>query len=147
MAKAKWPHGYNKRKADALLDGLAKGETVKSMVEKLGIHRNQVYRWQVHDVDGFGGRYDVAREHQADVFADDIIEIARDVRHENIAPDAGRVAMDAYKWVSARLKPQTYGDRVTHRLEASKDFVSALETLGRKEEPALIEGEVIDNQS
>ena len=49
-----------------------------------------------------------AREVQADHFADEIIEIV------DTEPDANRarVRMDGRKWVSSKLAPKKYGDKV-----------------------------------
>jgi hypothetical protein len=84
-----------------------------------------VYRWLAQKKD-FRERYTRAREAQADLFFDQILEIADDatgdvkvipqkdgstvtkIDHENV--HRARLRVDARKWIVARLAPKKYGD-------------------------------------
>lgn len=140
-------YGYDPKQAERILEALAEGATMRDACEAVGVSRKQVWRWDAYDVEGFTALLASAREHQAEALADQIVDIAREVQREEIAPDAGRVAIDAYKWMATKLKPRTFGDRMTHRLEASEDFVSALEQIESKHRARrakVIEGDVVD---
>jgi hypothetical protein len=54
--------------------------------------------------------YARARIEQAEAVADKVMEVAEDVLSGAIAPDQGRVAIDAFKWTAAKLDRATYGD-------------------------------------
>jgi hypothetical protein len=59
------------------------------------------------DKKDFAEHYTKARDIQADVYADDIIDIA------DQATDAGlaRVRIDVRKWHAGKTKPKKYGDK------------------------------------
>ena len=88
-----------------------------------------VYSWLNND-DDFLNMYTHAREEQADLLADQIIEIADDSSgDEQINPDTGAVSLnsefaarsrlrvDARKWKASKLAPKKYGDRIQHDVE------------------------------
>ena len=52
-----------------------------------------------------------ARDEVADTLADEIRELAQNVVDGKLDPNAGRVAIDALKWIASKLKPKAYGDR------------------------------------
>jgi hypothetical protein len=57
--------------------------------------------------------YARAREAQAEVFADEIVDIAdAAATGENL--QAVKLRVDARKWAAAKLLPKKYGDRVQH---------------------------------
>lgn len=68
-----------------------------------------IYRWLAEDAD-FVERYTRAREQQADKYAEEIVDIA-DTEED---PNKARVRIDARKWVAAKLKAKTYGDKLAH---------------------------------
>jgi hypothetical protein len=51
-------------------------------------------------------------ELRADYHASRIEELVEKVERDDIKPDAARVAIDARKWIAAKLRPKVYGDRV-----------------------------------
>lgn len=76
-------------------------------------------------------RYARAKEAQADLLAEEIIEIADDgrndwmeendpdnpgwrVNHENI--NRSRVRIDTRKWLAGKLRPKRYGEKVTNEI-------------------------------
>ncbi len=58
----------------------------------------------------FRRRYGIARETQADAFADEIVDIADSASGREDAAVA-KLRIDARKWVAAKLKPKRYGER------------------------------------
>jgi Bacteriophage Sf6, terminase small subunit-like len=76
--------------------------------------RQAIHEWIVSNRNGFGDMFARAREAQAEVFVDQIIDIADSVAGctDNAAVQAARLRVDARKWIAARLLPRKYGDRV-----------------------------------
>lgn len=70
----------------------------------------------------FAKRYARAREDAADTLAAEIIELAEEAKDKDSAA-AVRVKLDARKWVAAKLKPKTYGDRQQVDLNANVSYV------------------------
>ena len=60
----------------------------------------------------FSEKYARARQDGADALADKIRELAERVETGKLDPNAGRVAIDALKWIASKLKPRAYGDRL-----------------------------------
>ena len=73
--------------------------------------QSTVYRWIAESAE-FSERYAHAREMQADMLADEIIEIADSCEPEAAAVAKAKARIDARKWLAARLAPKKYGDRV-----------------------------------
>lgn len=84
----------------------------------------QFIRWNLED-ESFRSRYAHAKEQQADVIADQILEISDDSSLDEIFTDEGKrllnsefvqrskLRVDARKWVAAKLRPKKYGDKIT----------------------------------
>ncbi len=68
--------------------------------------------------------YARAREDAADTLADQIREMAGRVERGELEPNAGRVAIDALKWIASKLKPREYGDRAQLDMTASLDVTT-----------------------
>lgn len=73
--------------------------------------------------------FDYARNCQADSCADKIFGVIEDVKAGRLEPHAGRVAIDGYKWVAARLKPVTWGDKQTVDVNHKVGNVSLMDYL------------------
>lgn len=108
-----------------------------------------IYDWIAKD-EAFSLRYARACADRGLLYADRISDINEQLMRGEIAPDVARVAIDSYKWISARLVPKLYGDRqtvdvsVTHTHQLHLD---ALKRLNENAAPALpsniIEGEIV----
>ncbi len=82
-----------------------------------------VFDWLSREPE-FAERYTRARECQADVLADQIVEISDEGRNDSYLDDNGnpvtnhdviarsRLRVEARKWVAAKLKPKRYGDTI-----------------------------------
>ena len=83
-----------------------------------------VYRWLSDDEHKeFRDNYAQAREQQADLLADEIIEIADDSSGDVIEVNGkvvmdhefaarSRLRVDARKWKASKLAPKKYGDKI-----------------------------------
>ncbi len=86
--------------------------------------RTVMYWLQRHE--DFMQQYARAREIQAELLAEEIIEIADDSSGDVIVDDDGkeqtnhervarsRLRVDARKWYASKLAPKRYGDRIQH---------------------------------
>lgn len=96
--------------------------------------RSVVYNWIMDDQDGFAGKYARAREIQAHVLTDELVDIADNgtndwmerndpenpgwlANHEHI--QRSRLRLDARKWAASKILPNVYGDRTTIAGDAS----------------------------
>lgn len=57
-------------------------------------------------------RYARARSACGDTMDSNVLDVAEQCRAGKIDPQAARVAIDAYKWRAAHLRPQRYGELV-----------------------------------
>jgi len=75
--------------------------------------------------------YTRARESQADVLADEILEIADETSKDTISTEKGeypdkewinrsRLRVDARKWIASKLKPKKYGDKIDVTTDGEK---------------------------
>lgn len=118
---------YNERKAVAICELIATtSRGMKSICEELGIPVRTALDWLAGNTE-FSQRYARAKELQADMMAEEIIEIADDGTNDYMTIVKGdveynvenkevtnrsRLRVDARKWVAAKLKPKKYGDKV-----------------------------------
>ena len=87
-----------------------------------------VLKWMNDDKNGFLAQYARAKESQADMMADEMIDIADETNHDTITTEDGReiqnsewinrsrLRVDTRKWIASKLKPKKYGDRITQEL-------------------------------
>lgn len=109
------PSSYTEKIGDEICERLSEGESLRKICLSPNMpNKATVFRWLVAN-ETFRDQYARAREVQADVLADEIIDIADGKRaeYENGEADVqrDRLAMDARKWVAAKLKPKVYGDK------------------------------------
>ena len=109
------PTTFNDAIADDICERLANGESLRRICLTPDYPRQAtVFRWlAAHEQ--FREQYRVAREAQADVLADEIIDIADGKRaaYEGTEPDVQRdkLSVHARQWAASKLKPKVYGDK------------------------------------
>lgn len=97
---------------DKVIEGLSEGQSLRSICEARDMPgAPTILRWVEEDAE-FQTRYIAARQACADVYAEQILEIADEGHktHEQVA-DA-KVRIDARKWVAARMNPRRWGNKV-----------------------------------
>ncbi len=106
-----------------------------------------VLRWVFKD-EAFRQQYAQARELQAELRADEIIDIADDTSEDEIFTEDGkrfenrefvnrsRLKIDARKWVAAKLLPKKYGERVDAEKPKNQDGLKELIDAIRDSGPA-----------
>jgi hypothetical protein len=120
----------DRRKADALLELVASGETLSEACRHPNMpSRSTVYGWLDADED-FARRFERALERGGDAIADYAHHLAANTTRENAA--ANRIILDALKWRAARLNPR-YG--VPASADASADdAIAAVDMAPRRAE-------------
>lgn len=120
------PSDYSEQMADIICERLSHGESLRTICADDGMpHAGTVCRWLAkHDT--FREQYALAREAQAELHADEMIEIADDGRNDWMQKNFGEetrwvengeairrsaLRIDTRKWVAARLLPKKYGDK------------------------------------
>lgn len=118
MAKDRKAH-YTIRIADRICEAIALGSTIKAALEAEPLGPSLATFWKWLDEYGeFREKYERARQLQADMHADDMLQCARDaVKFPKNAP-AYRVAADILKWQAEIRDSKKYGTKVQHELKA-----------------------------
>lgn len=109
MAKRGRPTDYTDALGDEICSLIADGTSAKQTCDRVGISRPTLYRW-LREHESFHSNYMRAREDAADTLADELMDIAE--TEEDVA--RAKVKIDARKWVAARMKPKSWGDRQQH---------------------------------
>jgi hypothetical protein len=108
VAKTGRPSTFSENMADVICLDIMAGKSLREICAREGMPATAtVYKW-LGQYDEFRDSYAHAREIQADVLADEIIEIA----DSETDPNRARVMIDARKWLASKLRPKRYGDRV-----------------------------------
>ena len=103
------PSKFSDHLADLIADEIVDGKSLRTFCANPDMpHRRTVERW-LAEMPEFAARYARARECQADVMDEKILEVADACTSETAAGD--RVKIDAYKWRASKLAPKRYGDR------------------------------------
>ena len=85
------------------------------------------YSW-LRDKEELEQKYVRAREAQADVIFDEVLDIADGGgSDENVQRD--RLRIDARKWMAGKLAPRRYGDKVKHEHGVDEGLASMMKTL------------------
>ena len=119
---------YTDEIADEICERLADGESLRSICKSEGMPSvSAVMRWLAKDeYSAFREQYIRAREAQADLIFDEMIDIADDSTNDWMLREGGenpgyelngeairrtQVRLDARKWVLGRMSPKKYGDK------------------------------------
>ncbi|MNK88055.1 hypothetical protein D3C87_1080050 [compost metagenome] len=133
------PSSYAVKVADTICERLAEGKSLNSICASDDMpHKATVFRW-LSSHDEFRDQYARAREAQADVLFDEILDIANtpvegtktklDKDGEVVEISKGdmiehrRLQIDARKWMAGKLRPKVYGDKLDVDLTGALDFV------------------------
>ncbi len=118
------PSTYTSSMAEQICERIAEGEPLTKICkdQQIPAYRT-VLGWRVANKE-FQQMYARAREDAADTLADQIRELAGRVEKGELEPNAGRVAIDALKWIASKLKPREYGDRAQLDVAASVDVTT-----------------------
>jgi hypothetical protein len=126
------------------------GKTIRQIAAEDGMPAERtIYDW-LGQYPAFAHQYARAREESAHGQADQVSEVAADVRDGKLEPDRGRVVIDALKWAAGKRKPKVYGDKL--ELAGDKEnplhlAISGLkDNLGKKLDRIDRTGEPVETQ-
>ena len=143
MAKRGRPTKYTDKLAAAICTRLAEGESLRKICAGDDMpDKSTVLRWLFDgEHDEFSERYARARQAQAELRADEIIDIADDSSGDTITDEKGnktvnheyitrsRLRVDARKWIASKLLPKVYGDKLEHTGDLTVRYEDALKDL------------------
>ena len=123
------PSKHTPEAEEALLELIADGMPLVKVCNEIDVGIATIFRWL--DADPvFRDKYKMAKEAQAEKFADEIVAIADEAEVASVVTPEGvvdfkldatavarnRLRVDARKWVASKLLPKKYGDKVTQEL-------------------------------
>ncbi|ASP92485.1 MULTISPECIES: hypothetical protein [Sinorhizobium] len=121
------PTTFTQAKADAICERLSNGLSLRAICRHKAMpSKTTVFKWLAQNSE-FADQYARAREAQADLLVDEMIELAdtpkvgkktkrtADGKLEETTGDMiehRRLQIETRKWVAARMRPKKYGDRI-----------------------------------
>ena len=124
------PTVFTEELASNICEGIADGRSLRSIVASDdGMPaRSTIFRWLAND-QNFQDQYAKAREAQADVLFEEILDIADEaqtttklvgqgddaeeiITYDSVAVARNRLRVDARKWMAGKLRPKKYGDKL-----------------------------------
>jgi hypothetical protein len=156
------PTDFSDELANRILERLADGDSLRKICAGDDMpNRSTVFRWLAAQAE-FRDLYALARECQADAYADDVVALADQVlegkttiekqvavslgnnggsqlqdtteTRTSDAVDRSKLMVDARKWAAAKLAPKKYGEKL--ELSGNVRHEDALDELERLEEAA-----------
>lgn len=138
---------YCVRIANEICTNIALGKTLTWALKKvgpLGPTMPTFWRW-LDEYPEFRDKYERAREMQADIHADRMLEMSEDVIKNPSLAAAYRVSADILKWQSEIRNPKIYGTKIQHvakeqplHVDKMKEEIKRLEeNLGVKAAPGM----------
>ncbi len=114
---------------NAVCARIADGKSLRDACDNDDVpHRETIRAWLAEDAGGvLSAQYARARDEQADLYADEILEIADDARNDFMEREGeddkgfqvngehiqrSKLRVDARKWIASKLKPRVYGDKL-----------------------------------
>ena len=109
MARTGRPSKYTEELAAIICERISNGESLKKITDEDTMpSRVSVHSWLLKYPE-FLNNYEASKALQADVYADEMDDIAHD---ESVDTQRARLIIDTRKWVASKLKPKKYGDKV-----------------------------------
>lgn len=122
------PSSYTQKLADTICERLLEGESLRNICKSEDMPAaSTVFKW-LNTIPDFAEQYARAKEEQAEILADEIVQIA----DEEADPAKARVRVDARKWVASKLKPKKYGDKLDIDQKTTHEVGDSLATLMAK---------------
>jgi hypothetical protein len=122
---AERPTLFSETLAAEVCDRLADGELLCDICRPTRMpSRDTVRRWQRENA-AFRSQYAAARERQADALAEEAIHIARNADADTVT--VCRLQIDTIKWLTAKIAPGRYGDKVLPEVVPKASIGDAIE--------------------
>lgn len=124
MSEIGRPSEFSQNIADLICMRLAEGESLRSICKEEELpSKATVMRW-LRSWPEFRDQYAHAREIQADMLFDEVLEIADNSENDTYLDSDGnertnhevvaraKLRIDARKWMAGKLRPKVYGDKL-----------------------------------
>ena len=95
-----------------IFDDISEGRSLRSALAKKGCGFSMFYDGLKNSKE-LTEQYARARANQAESSFEAILSAVNRVESGQLEPNAGRVVIDTYKWIAARLKPTVYADKTS----------------------------------
>lgn len=121
---------YDSAIGDRICEGIADGRSLRAIVREDDSlpARSTIFKWLAENK-VFADQYAKAREAQADVLFEEILDIADEsttvnkvighgedaeevVVYDSVAVQRNRLRVDARKWMAGKLRPKKYGEKL-----------------------------------
>jgi hypothetical protein len=103
----------------AVLMAMAEGETLAEASADEGVGAAMVRRWMAADP-AVMGEYMAVKRLQAQAWAEEAIQVARDSTNQSATKD--RLLVDTLKWAAAKASPAEFGDRQTVEHQGAQEI-------------------------
>lgn len=126
MAKIGRPSLYSEALVTTICNLIASGESLRKLCQRPGMPTTETIRAWLIEKPEFSAQYARAREAQADLLADEIIEIADDKSQDildvgeggdarsitnSAAVQRAKLQVDARKWKASQMAPKRWGQQ------------------------------------
>lgn len=133
MAKTGRPTKYTEELGEKICAGIMAGYSLRKVCSADGFPAlSTLFYWMLDKAHPFSEQYARAREVQAELLADQLIELADDDSNDvtgelgmpnSVAVQRSRLKVDTRKWVASKLLARKYGDSATLKLGGDPDGV------------------------
>ncbi len=162
------PRHYSKEMAEEICIRLMKKESLAAICRDPRMPTaNAIVKWLADPRRAdFREMYYFARRVQAEMFVDEIFEIADDTQYDwkprfnrkgeyidhvpdNEAIQRSRVRIDTRKWYAAKMVPKIYGEKLNMDLDVTGDLAELLKKASNNDKglPPPIEGKVLGKET
>jgi len=102
----------NKNQYQLIFDEISEGKSLRSALKKAKTGFSQFYQGLLDNKE-YADQYAHARACQAESSFEAVLNAVNRVEKGDLDANAGRVVIDTYKWIAARLKPQVYAEKTS----------------------------------
>ena len=95
-----------------IFDEISEGKSLRSALKKAKTGFSQFYQG-LKDSKEYAEQYAHARHCQAESSFEAVLNAVNEVHTGKLDANAGRVVIDTYKWIAARLKPTVYAEKTS----------------------------------
>lgn len=121
------PTKYTPEKGDKICEMVAEGKSASAACKEVGIALKNMYGWlRAHE--SFRSNYEIARQDAADTLVDELMLIAD--TEEDV--QRAKLKIDARKWVAARMKPKSWGDKQDLNVGVQQSLSDVMREIGAK---------------
>ena len=95
-----------------IFDEISEGKSLRSALKKAKTGFSQFYQG-LKDSKEYADQYAHARHCQAESSFEAVLNAVNEVHTGKLDANSGRVVIDTYKWIAARLKPTVYAEKTS----------------------------------